>query len=60
MKQIAFLINPQKQKELSSYVRWVINHTPACQISVFDCKWPETLLGFDQVWVMLLFAHRPI
>jgi diacylglycerol kinase (ATP) len=52
MKQIAFLINPQKQKELSSYVRWVIYHTPACNIHVFDCEWPEKLLGFDQVWVM--------
>jgi diacylglycerol kinase family enzyme len=52
MKQIAFLINPQKQKELSSYVRWVIYHAPACHIHVFDCEWPEKLLGFDQVWVM--------
>jgi diacylglycerol kinase (ATP) len=52
MKQIAFLVNPHKKKELASYVSWVVNHAPGRQISVFDQNWPESLSGFDAVWVM--------
>ncbi len=52
MKQIAFLINPHKQKELASYVSWVLKRCSAHQITVFDSKWPLTLDGYEEVWVM--------
>lgn len=52
MKQIVFLVNPHKLQELTSYVRWVVQHAPDRQISVFDRDWPESLAGFQEVWVM--------
>jgi diacylglycerol kinase family enzyme len=51
-KKVAFLINPQKQKELASYVSWVLKQCSDHQITFFDLEWPLTLEGYDEVWVM--------
>jgi diacylglycerol kinase (ATP) len=52
MKHIAFLINPHKQRELATYVNWVIKQVPDYPLTVFDREWPATLAGYDAVWVM--------
>jgi diacylglycerol kinase (ATP) len=52
MDQIAFLINPHKQKELVAYVNWVLERCRTQNIVLFDREWPENLLDFQAVWVM--------
>jgi diacylglycerol kinase family enzyme len=52
MNRIVLLPNPHKQKELRPYVSWVLKHAVGREIDVFDAEWPETLEGYDEVWVM--------
>jgi hypothetical protein len=52
MNRIVLLPNPHKQKELRPYVSWVLKHAVDREIDVFDSEWPETLEGYDEVWVM--------
>jgi hypothetical protein len=51
MKQVAFLINPHKRTQLHPYVAWVRARVDFSLV-VYDEKWPESLDGFDSVWVM--------
>ena len=50
-KKIAFLINPHKRTKLQAYVTWVRSRVDFSLV-VYDEKWPESLVGFDEVWVM--------
>ena len=50
-KKIAFLINPHKRTQLQAYVTWVRSRVDFSLV-VYDEKWPESLVGFDEVWVM--------
>jgi diacylglycerol kinase family enzyme len=50
-KKIAFLINPHKRTQLQAYVTWVRSRVDFSLV-VYDEKWPESLDGFDEVWVM--------
>ncbi len=51
MKKVAFLINPHKRVQLHEYVTWLRSRVDF-PLTVFDEEWPESLVDFDEVWVM--------
>ncbi len=50
-KQVAFLINPAKRKQLQNYVQWVKSRVDFSLV-IFDQVWPNTLKEFEEAWVM--------